>query len=352
MSLREDAGQLLVLGVDGTELTPTQGAWIRLLQPGGVILFQRNIVDAKQTKALLDAVEEQCRTKIFRCVDLEGGSVNRFRVAVGEIPSVATVASTGSANLAQRHGKLIGEAAAAFGFETVFAPVLDLALPASSAVMGSRTAAATGEGVVRYGRPFLEGLRATGVRGCGKHFPGLGGGRLDSHLKLPRIGRDWETMWSDDLVPYRELRAELPMVMVGHAAYSRTGGDGEPASQSAFWIKDVLRRRIGYRGLVISDDLEMHAVLKRGIEAISIGTIAAGADIYMVCHDAGLITRACEAVLGEAEKSVAFRRRVQESARRLRRAKLQQKSPTKGRVIAVDKLRASIEAFARECGKA
>lgn len=350
MSLREDVGQLLVLGLEGTELTPMQAAWVRLLQPGGVILFQRNIVDAKQTNALLDAVEKQCRLPIFRCVDLEGGSVNRFRVAVGEIPSAATVAASGSAKLGERHGKLIGEAAAAFGFETVFAPVLDLALPASRTVMGSRTAAATGEGVVSYARPFLKGLRETGVRGCGKHFPGLGGGRLDSHLKLPRISRDWETLWSEDLVPYRELRAQLPMVMVGHAAYSRSE-DAEPASQSAFWIRDVLRRRIGYRGIVISDDLEMHAVVKRGIEAISIGTIAAGADIYMVCHDAGLITRAYEAVLNESEKSVAFRLRVMESARRLRKTKSDRKSSAR-RAVSIDRLRMAIEAFARECGKA
>jgi beta-N-acetylhexosaminidase len=356
MSLRDDAGQLLVLGLDGTELTSLQASWLRLLQPGGIVLFQRNIADQVQTRVLLDAAGAQCETPPFRCVDLEGGSVNRLRTAVGEITSAETVAATGSPDLAERHGELIGEAASAFGFDTVFAPVLDLALPASRAVMGTRTAAETGDGVVKYARPFLNGLQRAGVRGCGKHFPGLGGGRLDSHLHLPRIQRDWSALWAEDLLPYRELKAELPMVMVAHAAYSRVGGENGPASQSHFWIKTVLRRRIGYRGLVISDDLEMQAVLRLGIESVAVGAIRAGSDLYMVCHDPGLITLAYEAVLGEAEKSAAFRRAVRESAARLRKAKAAApRKPSSGKrsgVPSLEKLRASFEKLAKECSKA
>jgi beta-N-acetylhexosaminidase len=356
MSLREDAGQLLVLGVEGPELSPVEAAWIRLLQPGGVILFQRNIVDAAQTGELLDAMQQQCHTPLFCCVDLEGGTVNRLRGTVGEIPSAAAVADAGSARLAQRHGQLIGEAARAFGFDTVFAPVLDLALPASRKVMGSRSAAATGDGVVAYARPFLKGLHEAGVRGCGKHFPGLGGGRLDSHLHLPRIQRNWETLWSEDLLPYRALRSELPMVMVSHAAYPKLKNENGPASLSPYWIQDILRRRIGYRGMVISDDLEMQAVLKLGIESAAVGTVAAGADIYMVCHDAGLITRAYEAVLREAERSSAFRRKVQASAARLRRAKASARrseaSKKSSRPQSLGKLRESFQKLAEECAKA
>ncbi len=323
-----------------------------MLQPGGIILFQRNIADAPQTRALLDAVEKQSATPLFRCVDLEGGLVNRLRATVGDIPSAATVAATGSPELAQRHGELIGEAAAAFGFNTVFAPVLDLALAASRTVMATRTAAETGDGVINYARPFLKGLQQAGVIGCGKHFPGLGGGRLDSHLHLPRIQRDWATMWSDDLLPYRELKSELPMVMVAHAAYSRIGGEIGPASQSKFWIQNVLRRKIGYRGLVISDDLEMQAVLRLGIEAVAVGAIAAGSDIYMVCHDAGLITQAYEAVLREAEKSAAFRQKIRASAGRLRQAKTAARSGTpsaRRRIPSVEKLRESFAALAGDC---
>jgi beta-N-acetylhexosaminidase len=335
MSLRDDAGQLLVLGLDGTELTSLQASWLRLLQPGGIILFQRNIADEVQTRVLLDAVEAQCETPLFRCVDLEGGSVNRLRTAVGEIASAETVAATGSPDLAERHGELIGEAASAFGFDTVLAPVLD---------------------VVKYARPFLNGLQRAGVRGCGKHFPGLGGGRLDSHLHLPRIQRDWSALWAEDLLPYRELKAELPMVMVAHAAYSRVGGENGPASQSHFWIKTVLRRRIGYRGLVISDDLEMQAVLRLGIESVAVGAIRAGSDLYMVCHDPGLITLAYEAVLGEAEKSPAFRRAVRESAARVRKTKTaaprKRSSGKRSGVPSLKKLRASFEKLAKECSKA
>jgi beta-N-acetylhexosaminidase len=146
------------------------------------------------------------------------------------------------------------------------------------------------------------------------------------------------------------------MVMVSHAAYPKLKNENGPASLSPYWIQDILRRRIGYRGMVISDDLEMQAVLKLGIESAAVGTVAAGADIYMVCHDAGLITRAYEAVLREAERSSAFRRKVQASAARLRRAKASARrseaSKKSSRPQSLGKLRESFQKLAEECAKA
>jgi beta-N-acetylhexosaminidase len=186
---------------------------------------------------------------------------------------------------------------------------MDLALPASAQVMGTRAAASTPEGVVEYARNFLAGLAKHGIVGCGKHFPGLGGGTLDSHLETPSIHRTLRQLMREDLVPYRELRRELPMIMVNHAAYPLIPSGNRPASASPYWITTVLRKRIGYRGLIFSDDLEMGGILKfMPIEEAAVAAIRAGMDLIEICHSPDLILRAYEALLAEAERSAAFRK--------------------------------------------
>lgn len=319
-SLRHDAGSLLVVGLGGTELTGLERAWLRLVRPAGVILFRRNIADARQTRALLGDATRHCAANSLRCVDVEGGTVDRLRDALAPMPAAQAVAraarQAGKWKLAREHGELIGRGVRAFGFNVTLAPVLDLALPASAGVMGARAAAPDAAGVVKYARAFLGGLAAQGVLGCGKHFPGLGGGTLDSHLETPSIGRNWNELWREDLEPYRALRDELPMVMVNHAAYPATRGRDLPASVSRFWIATVLRRQIGYRGLVLSDDLEMGGILKfTTIEEAAMEALRAGMDLVEICHSPELILRAYEALVGEGERSVAFRKLLHARAR-------------------------------------
>jgi beta-N-acetylhexosaminidase len=149
------------------------------------------------------------------------------------------------------------------------------------------------------------------VAGCGKHFPGLGGGTLDSHLETPAIHRTLRELNREDLAPYRKLRDELPMIMVNHAAYPETSSGNRPASASRYWITTVLRKRMGYRGIIFSDDLEMGGILKfMPIEEAAIAAIRAGMDLLEICHSPELILRAYEAVLAEAERSSAFRNLV------------------------------------------
>jgi beta-N-acetylhexosaminidase len=173
--------------------------------------------------------------------------------------------------------------------------------------MGTRAAAVNAQGVVDYARAFLGGLAAQGVAGCGKHFPGLGGGTLDSHLETPAIERSARELWREDLEPYRTLRNELPMVMVNHAAYPNTPGMATPASVSAYWISNVLRKKIGYQGLVFSDDLEMGGILKfMPMEEAVIDAVRAGMDLMEICHSPDLILRGYEALLAEGERSRSF----------------------------------------------
>lgn len=319
-NLRQAVGSLLVVGLSGTELTGLERAWLKLVRPAGIILFRRNIADAHQTRSLLAESTSLCAPHSFRCVDVEGGSVDRLRDALAPMPSAQAVAQTGNEKLMREHGELMARGVRAFGFNTTLAPVLDLALPASAQVMGSRAAASNPAGVIEYARNFLAGLRAQGVAGCGKHFPGLGGGTLDSHLETPSIHRSMRQLTREDLLPYRELRKELPMIMVNHAAYPETPGKNCPASASPYLITTVLRKRIGYRGIIFSDDLEMGGILKfMSIEEAAIAAIRAGMDLIEICHSPELILRAYEALIAEAERSVTFRNllfaRTQRTAR-------------------------------------
>lgn len=301
-----------MVGLAGTELTGLERAWLKLVRPAGIILFRRNIVDAAQTRALHDQAAALCSEHSFRCVDVEGGSVDRLRDALVPMPSAQEVMlaaqHTGKMKLIREQGELVAQAVRAFGFNTTLAPVLDLALPASAKVMGTRAAASTAEGMVDYARNFLAGLAAAGVVGCGKHFPGLGGGMLDSHMETPTIRRSSRELWSEDLAPYRELRNELPMIMVNHAAYPETPGKNRPASTSSYWITTVLRKRIGYRGIIFSDDLEMGGILKfLPMEEAVVAAVRAGMDLMEICHCPELILRGYEALIAEAERSTAFR---------------------------------------------
>jgi beta-N-acetylhexosaminidase len=320
-TVREAAGSLLVVGLAGTELTGLERAWLKLVRPGGVILFRRNIHDAEQTRMLLDEATALCAPHSVRCVDVEGGTVNRLRDALAHSPSAQAVATTmrapqSSAALARDHGDLVARGVLAFGFNTTLAPVVDLALPESAQVMGTRSPASDPAEVVDYAREFLAGLAEHNVVGCGKHFPGLGGAASDTHFVTPEIGRAWQQIWDEDLVPYRELHGAMPMIMMNHAAYPDTPGKNEPASASPFWITEVLRKRIGYRGIILSDDLEMGGILKfLPVEEAAIAAIRAGTDLLEICHSPELILRTYEALVSEGERSGSFERLLMAGAR-------------------------------------
>ena len=319
-TVRQAAGSLLVVGLNGTELTALERAWLRLVRPGGVILFRRNITDPQQTRALLEEATGFCSPRAVRCVDVEGGTVNRLRDALAPIASAQAVAeamrTAKKAALARKHGELIARMVKAFGFNTTLAPVVDLALPEASDILGSRTAGENAAQVNEYASEFLAALDAQNVVGCGKHFPGLGGAAGDTHFVTPEIQRTLSQLWDEDVAPYRELHRSMPMIMMNHAAYPRTPGKNEPASASRFWIAETLRKRIGYKGIIFSDDLEMGGILKfLPVEDAAVAAIRAGSDLLEICHSPELILRTYEALVSEGERSAAFRKVLIATAR-------------------------------------
>jgi beta-N-acetylhexosaminidase len=228
------------------------------------------------------------------------------------------VFSTGDRKLFRKHGQVIGENCRALGFKVDFAPVLDLAFEASRSVMSSRVVSPNPRETAAYAREFLAGLRLAGVLGCGKHFPGLGEGRLDSHHELPVIEKTIKRLWAEDLLPYRILRAQMPLVMISHAAYPLVTHDQTPASLSKVWIKNILRKRVGYRHLIVSDDLEMGGVLSAvSVKQAAVEHIRAGGDLCLICHREDYIAQAYEELVNTIERDPKFAKRVRESVERV-----------------------------------
>lgn len=354
LDLRTLTGQLLTFGFDGTEVSSGLRSALKTLMPGGIILFARNIESPRQAHALLKAAQKESVIPLFRCVDMEGGTVDRLKNVIGPAPSVQEVVQAGHKAYYREHGRLIGSEVRALGFNVDFAPVLDLRFDASREVLGSRTVSKDAKATAAYAKEFLRGLKDVEIAGCGKHFPGLGEGTLDSHKALPVVHKSWKALWDADLVPYRMLAKQLPFVMVAHCAFPEVTGEAVPASISKKWIQDVLRKKIGYAGLVVSDDLEMGGVLKvASIEEAAVGTVQAGADMYLVCHNEELVHRAYEAILKEAERSSRFRKKVETAAQRILKAKKRWPGLTKRMTAApseatVNRLRQKIWEFSEE----
>jgi beta-N-acetylhexosaminidase len=351
LSLRQAAGQVLIVGLEGAQLSATETAWLRLLQPSGVILFRRNIESAAQTHALLQSARQTVDAPLLRCVDVEGGTVDRLRDLIAPMPSPFAVAATNRPALYKKHGSLIGEEVHLLGLNTTFAPVLDLRTAASEGVMTTRVAAGNAGAVTQYAKNFLQGLAQQGVLGSGKHFPGLGSGQVDSHHATPLITKPLNLLWSEDLLPYRQLVKQLPMIMVSHASYS--AAVAEPASISRYWITEVLVREIGYQGLIVSDDMEMGGILTyMGMAEATIRSLAAGMHVVEVCRDPALIFAAYEALLREAESSPAFARILRKAALRVQafKTKMLKKDvyPAAPTAAAVNRMRRKVELFTAE----
>lgn len=356
VDLAEQAGQILIVGLSGPSLAEEERAWLQRIRPGGVILFRRNIEEAVQTGSLLRQVDRLGTTPLFRCVDLEGGLVDRLRDVFAPLPSPAAVFATGKRQLYRQHGWLIAREARALGFNTVLAPVLDLALPESASILGSRAVAPEPWRVIDYARYFLSGLKMEDILACGKHFPGLGGGTVDSHQSMPVIRRQTRLMWRTDLSPWLAVGPRLPFAMVAHASYPWPGRDPVPATVSRYWVTNVLRRQIRFKGIILSDDMEMGGILSQmSIEEAVVQALLAGIQMIEICRDPALIHRAYEAIVKEAERSRAFRNVVASAWRKIYRSKKKWLRPTRRQSPSETRMQRiceDVQAFAQTVGEA
>ncbi len=353
-ALQHQVGQLMIVGFDGVELSARVRTLLETIQPAGTIFFKRNVATAVQTHKLNLDCQSAVAAPLFRCVDLEGGTVDRLRDAITRSPALGDVAAARSAKVMRRFARLLAAEARALGFNTDFAPVFDLRTPASARVLTSRTISEDPLTVIEMAREFFKGFGDENVLGCGKHFPGLGAGAVDSHYELPTIHKPWKELWEEDLLPYRKLKDDFPFAMVAHCVYPNATKDRRPASISRFWMTEILRKKIGYKGLVCSDDMEMKGVQKAvPIEEAVIECIRAGADLFLVCNNESLVWRTHYAVLREAERDRSFAKQVAAAARRVtafksRSKAVKQKIASAPTLRTVDQLRRKIWELSEE----
>ncbi len=301
LDLADQAGQLLWIGFDGVSFGPSLASLLRRVRPGGIILFGRNIESARQVRSLTDALFGALRVPPFIALDQEGGRVNRLKPILGPTPAPHALARMPSpAEAVRRHSAATALALKSLGFNVNFAPVLDLFRSDQGNGIGDRSFGEDARTVADLAGLFVKVHLDAGVVPVGKHFPGLGSARSDTHLTLPVIRRSRALLLKRDLLPYRRLRKTLPIVMVGHAYYpSLQGRKPLPATLSRQVVGALLRRRIAYRGLVLTDDLEMGAI---GSEAdpgrVALEALRAGSDAVMFCGSQEKIIAAHDAILG------------------------------------------------------
>jgi len=312
------AGTLMV-GLPGPGLDTGTERALRDLGPAGVILFGRNLDSPGQTRDLLARVRDLLPPPTLLALDQEGGRVSRLEPWIGVTPSAADLARSGEAAVT-RFAEATGRGLKSLGFNIDFAPVVDLCLPDATNGIGNRSFGIDPERAAALAGAFLAGLQRTGVAGCLKHFPGLGPTSVDSHERLPTVHHDRQRLEREDLAPFRILGPTAASVMVGHGHYPALDPiPDRPATLSPTIVTDLLRDRIGYRGLVVTDDLLMGAVTEldeNGDAAVS--AIEAGCDLLLYCTDLDRAERAVAALASRAANDTAMAARLEEAARSVR----------------------------------
>lgn len=346
---RTDPGRLLMVGLPGPTLDPADAERLRRLGPGGVILFGRNLESAAQTAVLLERIQRLLAYPLLLALDQEGGRVSRLQSWIGETPTAAALARAGE-NAALRFGQATARALRALGFNLDFAPVVDLCTVDATNGIGDRSFGTDPNRATLLAGAFLDGLQDSGVAGCLKHFPGLGPTSVDSHERLPTASRKRDELDVVDLVPFRRLASRAAAVMVGHAHYPALDPEPDlPATLSSPVVTGLLREDIGFRGLVVTDDLEMGAVASLDADGdAAVRAIAAGCDLVLYCAALDRAERARAALLHAARNDAVFGRRLEQAAGAVATAAAGWPAPPSG-PSGWDTARRGLQAFSSLC---
>ncbi|MEY2559407.1 MAG: beta-N-acetylhexosaminidase [Verrucomicrobiota bacterium] len=286
-------GQLILTGVPGCELDAGSAALFRRVQPGGFILFGRNIKSAGQLRKLIDDLRDLSDIEPIITIDQEGGRVSRLRLIGNEPPSAQQLRDRGDFELVRRHGEITGRLLRLFGFNLDLCPVLDISFDdeADNSLRG-RCYGKTVEQVVRLAGAFNAALREQGILSCGKHFPGYSAATVDAHHDLPKIERSRAQLDEQELAVFRTFigaKDSQPNVvdsmMICHGWYPSFHPTKTPASLSHEIVTGLLRDELHFDGLIMTDDLDMGAILNEyGLEETIRLAIQAGNDLAMICH--------------------------------------------------------------------
>ena len=282
----DSIGQLIMTGVPGKELDAETAGLFRRVQPGAYILFGRNLESATQLRKLIDDLRDLSDIEPIITVDQEGGRVSRLRRIGNEPPNAQQLRDKNDIDLIRRHGDITGRLLRLFGFNLDLCPVLDISFndDAENSLHG-RCYGKTVEQVVRNAGAFNEAMRGQGIASCGKHFPGYSAATSDAHFQLPRIDRSRDELDLNELAVFRQFVPDVDSMMICHAWYPCFESQPTPATLSRRIVTELLRDEFGFDGLIMTDDLDMGAILTayRLDDTIRL-TLEAGNDIMMLCH--------------------------------------------------------------------
>jgi len=291
---RSSLGQLLLVGVPGLELDSETARLFRDVQPGGYILFGRNIRSASQLRNLIDDLRDLSQTEPIVTIDQEGGRVSRLKLIGNEPPNAQQLREKGDPALIREHGRLTGELLRLFGFNLDLCPVLDISFDddADNSLRGRCFGTSVKE-VIAFAGAFNDALLETGILSCGKHFPGYAASTLDPHHELPCIDRSREELDRTELAIFREFAHKVSSMMVCHAWYPAFDCEKTPASLSRSIVTDLLASEFDFDGLIMTDDLDMGAIVNEaGFTATIERAMLAGNHLAMICHRVHLIKEA------------------------------------------------------------
>ncbi|MBW2171807.1 MAG: beta-N-acetylhexosaminidase [Deltaproteobacteria bacterium] len=316
------AGQRLMVGFEGKVLDDDLRFMIRDLRVGGLILFKRNVSDPFQVAELCEAAQayavDSGNPSLIIAIDQEGGPVARLGPPFTVFPGNRAIGAARSEQSAREFGTVTARELRGVGINMNFAPVLDVAPPGFDSVMADRVFGEDPELVAFLGKTVITGLQDNGMPATAKHFPGIGRTTLDSHADLPYLDTERQILDETDLVPFRvAVTSGVEAVMLSHVVYKALDAEW-PASLSAIVAKDLLRDKMGFEGITITDDLDMGAIEKHfDIETAVRRILDAEVDIALICHNRQKMERAHQALVEAVGESEESRQKTSASVQRI-----------------------------------
>lgn len=323
MDLDRLVGQLFLIGIKGKEIDKKTLNTLKFVKPGFVILFARNVESPAQVLDLVNQIRSIVGEDVIFAVDQEGGIVTRFRDGFAVSPGAMAIAATNDEENAYHAAKVLAREMKAVGVTWNLAPVVDINDNPNNPGIGVRSFSDKAEVVSKFAIRFYEGLKEEGVAACAKHFPGKGSVSLDAHLEMPTLEKSLEELESWEFVPFKTLIEKgIDSIMPSHVYLPKVQSRKEPATVSYEVLSEVLRKKLGYDGVLVADDLLMGGIVKNmTVEEAVVRSFTAGMDVLTVCHEPDAQMAAKKALLKKIEQDPFLQNRLEESLRRIKRFK-------------------------------
>ncbi|MCB2354104.1 beta-N-acetylhexosaminidase [Clostridium estertheticum] len=325
MNLDEKIGQLVIVGLDGYTINNNITNLIKQHKVSGVILFSKNVENSNQLVNLINSIKTNNslnKAPLFVSVDEEGGRVSRMPYELKKLPSNQIIGNMNDSDLSYNIGKIIGAELKIYGFNMDFAPVLDINSNPNNPIIGDRSFGNNSNIVSKLGIKTMKGMSNNNIIPVVKHFPGHGNTSVDSHVGLPVVNKDINTLNNFELLPFRNaIKNNADAIMVAHILLSKIDNEN-PASMSKVVITDILRKKLKFNGVVITDDMTMAAIIKyNDIGDAAIKSFNAGSDIILVCHEYNNELKVINSLKAAVQSKTISEKRLNDSVYRILKLK-------------------------------